>query len=71
MYKLSKYLSSSPEYVRRALLALDRVQQTQSAFWEALGELEALTGAELDGTRDYSADTVDDVLEMAEEEEEL
>jgi mRNA-degrading endonuclease HigB of HigAB toxin-antitoxin module len=38
----------------RTLKALELVQSTQNAYWDALGELERITGLDLDSTLDYS-----------------
>lgn len=50
--------------------ALDRVQDAQTKFWDALNELEAAIGHDLDSLRDFSEMTLDDVLSEDEDEEE-
>lgn len=43
---------------------------SQSEFWEELSELEAELGCEVDGTRDLSDLTIDDLLEAGEDDSE-
>jgi len=50
--------------------ALDTVQATQTAFWEALGELEDLLGFELDSDVDYEGYDVASILALGEEKNE-
>lgn len=48
--------------------ALTKVQETQTAFWDALGELEGLlSGVELDSTDGFAGYNVDMLLEKEEE----
>lgn len=43
--------------------ALEMVRMTQTAFWDAMNELEnELGGADLDSSRDYSEMTIEDLL---------
>jgi hypothetical protein len=54
----------------RAEELLAAATQLQAAFWDALSELEgALDGIEIDGTRDLSETTVDELMEEAEDED--
>ena len=42
--------------------------QLQGMFWDSLSELEgALNGIEIDGNRDLSETTIDELMEAAEE----
>ena len=41
--------------------ALETVKETQVIFWNALSQLESLTGLELNGSRDYAQMTVNDL----------
>ena len=51
----------------RAEELLAAATQLQAAFWDALSELEeALDGIEIDGTRDLSETTIDELIETAE-----
>jgi hypothetical protein len=44
-----------------AQAALDAVISTQTAYWEALHELEAVTGRDLDSTKDYQGVTLEHI----------
>jgi len=50
--------------------AFEDVQEAQTVYWEALSQLEALTGLELDSSRDFEGLTLEDLEEDEEEEEE-
>ena len=52
--------------------ALELVRSTQTAFWEAMTELEGLMdyAIELDGNTDYEGYDVDTLLQMEHNEEE-
>ena len=51
----------------RAEELLAAATQLQAAFWDALSELEdVLDGIEIDGTRDLSETTIDELIEAAE-----
>jgi hypothetical protein len=53
----------------KAAELLAAATQLQAAFWDALSDLEgALDGIELDGTRDLSETTLDELMEEAEED---
>lgn len=55
-----------------AQMALDEVQETQTAFWNALSRLESeLGGIELESTDDFIGLTLDDLLEQVDGEGEL
>lgn len=47
---------------------LEKVQETQSNFWEALGDLENALGIEIDGTQDFEQMTLEDIKELEFEE---
>jgi hypothetical protein len=52
----------------RAEELLATATQLQTAFWDALLELEgALDGIEIDGNRDLSETTIDELMEAEEE----
>jgi hypothetical protein len=52
----------------RAEELLATATQLEAAFWDALRELEgALDGTEIDGNRDLSETTIDELMEEAEE----
>lgn len=56
---------------RELQAALELVRRTQTAFWDALGDLEGLLGGvDLDGARDFLDIEVEDLLDMAEDGEE-
>ena len=48
---------------------LSRVQVAQTKFWDALNELEAAIGHDLDSVRDFAEMTLDDLLEEEEDDE--
>jgi hypothetical protein len=52
--------------------ALDEVKATQTAFWNALGDLESLLGGNgvLSSESDYEGHDVDTILALVEDEEE-
>jgi len=65
---MSRTLTAEEREVMEA--ALDYVQETQSAYWMALSDLEGLlNGVELDDNRDFEGMTVDHLLEMEEKDE--
>lgn len=53
-------------------ILLSAVQDTQRAFWNALYDLEGALGddVELEGSGDYEGCTVDDLIAMAEKQDE-
>lgn len=51
-----------------AQMLLDRAAQKQSEYWEALSELEAEMGIEIDGTEDLEGMDLDTLEELGEEE---
>ncbi len=49
--------------------ALALVQETQTAFWDAIAALEALTGSELDSTVDYNDMSEQELFRLADDTE--
>ena len=61
--------SYTPIDKARAEKLLATATQRQAAFWDALSDLEgALDGIEIDGNRDLSETTIDELMEEAEED---